>query len=159
MDTNRTHPVEGQSSAVVYGGAAVLHRLSWPKLGSMETVCELFKDTFTPSVNGSACIVFDSYNTLTTKAPEQKRRCTQSTAHPGVRLELSTPVPAKDAFLANMNNKQAIMNLLGSYIHKKVTRATMLEMKVMQMSLLCERHWNMPRLSSRLLCLPIIQTY
>ena len=119
MDTNRALPVEGQSCAVVYDGAAVLHRLSWPKLGSMETVCELFKDTLTPSVNGPACIVFDSYNTLTTKAPEQKRRRTHYTPHPDVRLELSTPVPAKDAFLANMNNKQAIMNLLGSYMSQR----------------------------------------
>ena len=79
----------------------------------------IVKDTLNPSANGPACVVFDSYNTLTTKAPEQKCRCTQYTTHPDMRLELSMPVPAKDAVLANMNNKQAILKPLGSYVLQK----------------------------------------
>ena len=64
------------SAGRVYDGCALIHRLAWPKVGTMSSVCETFvgyaQMSSAPYVQ--VCVVFDSYDRQTTKAPEQKRR-------------------------------------------------------------------------------------
>ena len=56
-------------------------------------------------------VVFDSYQTSTTKASEQKRCRLHSCNSAGV------PIPSnKCAFVENEHNKQSFINLLGNYI-------------------------------------------
>ena len=74
-DHNITQKQYDNSAGRVYDGCALIHRLAWPKVGTVGSVCE----TFVGYVQASAapyvhvCVVFDSYDQQTTKAPEQKR--------------------------------------------------------------------------------------
>ena len=68
-DPNITHKQYDNSAGRVYDGCALIHRLAWPKVGTMAmgSVCE----TFVGCVQASAapdvhvCVVFDSYDRQT----------------------------------------------------------------------------------------------
>ena len=92
-----------------------------PKVGTVGSVCE----TFVGYVQASAvpdvhvCVVFDSYDRQTTKAPEQKRRRLNTGSYTYVVLEGSTPVPGnKQAFLGNMVNKQHMICMLSAHLEQ-----------------------------------------
>ena len=53
----------------IYDGCALLHRLPWQTVGTLETVCESFLSFITNrrSSDSPVTVVFDSYNVLTTK--------------------------------------------------------------------------------------------
>ena len=94
------------SAGRIYDGCALIHRLAWPKVGTMGSVC----DTFVGYVQASAapdvhvCVVFDSYDRQTTKAPEKKRRRLKTGSYPDVILDDITPVPGnKQAFIGNID--------------------------------------------------------
>ena len=87
----------------------------------MGSVCE----TFVGYVQASAapdvhvCVVFDSYDRQTTKAPEQKRRHLKTGSYPDVVLEDSTPVPGnKQACLGNMVTKQHLIGMLSAHLEQ-----------------------------------------
>ena len=60
---------QGNFKAVVFDGGALIHRLPWPKVGKMETVCGMYVDLVTRSNSRNALkvVVFDNYEAATTK--------------------------------------------------------------------------------------------
>ncbi len=108
----------GDRSAVVIDGCALLHKITWPKVGTFEWLVKLFTmHVFQlKGVAEHVCAVFDSYHTLTTKVPEQKRRRT-AIVHPDVRVDMQNQLPAnKAAFLSNNSNKQNLIEYLSSHL-------------------------------------------
>ena len=55
--------------AVVFDGGALIHRLPWRKVGTIEMVCGMYVDLVTCSNprNASKVVVFDNYEVATTK--------------------------------------------------------------------------------------------
>ena len=108
------------SAGRIYDDGALIHiLLAWPKDGTMGSVCETFvgyaQASAAPDVH--VCVVFDSYDRQTTKAPEQKRRRLKTGSYPDVVLEGSTPVPGnKQAFIGNMINKQHMICMLSAHL-------------------------------------------
>ena len=104
---------------IVFDGDALLHHLPWPKVGTMEVVLSMYSDyvkSYHPR-NVTKVLVFDSYQTSTTKASEQKRRRLHSYHSADVNVSSNIPIPSnKGAFLANECNKQSFINLLGNYL-------------------------------------------
>ena len=106
---NITHTPYENSVGRVYDGSALLHRLAWPKVGTVDSFCETIvgyvQALGAPDVH--VCIVFDCYDRQTTKTQEQKRRRLNTGSYTDVVLDDSTPVPGnKQACLGNMVNKQ-----------------------------------------------------
>ena len=118
---NITHKQYANSAGRVYDGCALIHRLAWPKVGTVGSVCETFvgyvQAAGAPDVH--VCVVFDSYDRQITKAPEQKRRRLNTGSYTDVVLEGSTPVPRnKQAFLGNMVNKQHMIYMLSAHLEQ-----------------------------------------
>ena len=110
-DPNSTRKQYDNSAGRVYDGCALIHRLAWPKVGTMGSVWETFVGYVLASAapDVQVCVVFDCYDQQTTKGPEQNRRRLKTGSYPDVVLEYNTPVPGKkDAFLGNMANKQLL---------------------------------------------------
>ena len=65
MDPDMMVQSLADTRAVVYDGCAILHRLTWPKVGSMKSVCEAFSAT---AMNEKALVwvIFDSYEVTIT---------------------------------------------------------------------------------------------
>ena len=87
----------------------------------METVCASFVSYVVhhrlPGI--PLWVIFDSYETSTTKDSEQKRRRVEQTVFPDVIVEGRTPVPGnKSGFLSNRKNKQNVIKLLSKYLTK-----------------------------------------
>ena len=80
-----------------YDGCALIHRLAWPKVGTMGCVCETFVGYVLASAapDVQVCVVFDCYDQQTTKAPEQKWRRLKTGSYPDVVLEDNTSVSAR----------------------------------------------------------------
>ena len=86
-DPNITHKQYANSAGRVYDGCALIHRLAWPKVGTVGSVCETVvgyvQAAAAPDVH--VCVVFDMGS------------------YTDVVLEVGTPVPRnKHAFLGNM---------------------------------------------------------
>ena len=109
-----------EPSAVVFDGCGLLHCIPWPKVGTVQNICDSFTSTVSDKSNHSSaslCVVFDSYDTVTTKDPEQKRRRCLQKPCPDIDVSFTTPVPSnKEAFLANKKNKQKLITLLGQHL-------------------------------------------
>ena len=122
MDANIVqHDVKGQS-AKVFDGCALLHRIQWPKVGTIGSVCNSFVASvqFRESSGIPICVVFDSYDVSTTKDAEQKRRKLHHAQCPNIAIDMQTPVPGnKESFLSNKHNKQNLIKLL----EKKLNQA------------------------------------
>lgn len=60
---------------VVFDGRALIHRLPWPNVVTMDPACEMYVDLATRSNTRNALkvVVFDNYEVATTKAHEKKR--------------------------------------------------------------------------------------
>ena len=61
--------------ALVYDGMYMLHIMSWPKVGNIESICEMYTDLIKHDLkpHTQAALLFDDYRHQTTKEPEQKR--------------------------------------------------------------------------------------
>ena len=121
-DILTTHAIEN-TRAFVYDGMYMLHIMSWPKAGTIPALREMFTDFLAYDLNphDQAALVLDDYEHVTTKAPEQKRRKLSQKLCPVIRLDLRTPIPSdKEAFLANTQNKQSLINILGRYVTEKL---------------------------------------
>ena len=105
-DPNITRKQYDNSAGRVYDGCALIHRLAWPKVGTMRCGCETCVGYVLASAapDVQVCVVFDCYDQQTAKAPGQKRRRLKTGSYPDVVLEHNTPVPGnKEAFLGNMD--------------------------------------------------------
>lgn len=60
-------------SATVFDCCALIHHLTWPKIGTLDEVCkEYVKVVSQSSDKPEICVVFDIYNKQTSKDQEQK---------------------------------------------------------------------------------------
>ena len=118
-DPNITRKQYNNSAGRVYDGCALIHRLAWPKVGTISSVYESFVGYVLASAapDVQVCVVFDCYDQQTTKAPEQKRRRLKTGSYPDVVLEDNTSVPGNtEAFLGNMANKQHLICMLSAHL-------------------------------------------
>lgn len=105
------------AAVLVFDGTALLHRISWPKVGTLRTVCSAFIAAVTCAAQSKVCVVFDSYRSHTTKAPEQKRRKIQQPSCPDYDVRAETPITfSRDALLSNQHNKQNLIDLVSSHL-------------------------------------------
>ena len=121
MDPAITAQGREETAARVYDGCALLHRLPWPKVGTMDSVCSSFVSAVihTKPTESTLCVIFDTYDVATTKDPEQKRRRLQQASCPDVVVTNRTPVPSnKTAFLSNKTNKQNLIKLLSVHLEE-----------------------------------------
>ena len=75
MDPDITVHEPTTDGAKVYDGCALIHRLRWPKVGTMYFLCEAYAFAVVNDRNDNEpiAVVFDSYDVVTTKDHEQKR--------------------------------------------------------------------------------------
>ena len=105
-----------KSVTTIFDGCALLHQITWPKIGTINSLCKIFLSVVKDSNCEYQSVVFDSYGYSTTKSCEQKRHKTQSLPCADIFTE-NTPVPKdRQSFLANEHNKQALINLLSFYL-------------------------------------------
>jgi hypothetical protein len=119
MNTSMLQQETTEPAARVFDGCALLHRIPWPKVGTMETVCSSFVASVVhyQRLDAPVCVIFDNYQTETTKDQEQKRRWLNQVGAPDVAVQDNTPVPGnKTGFLSNKRNKQNTINLLAKHL-------------------------------------------
>ena len=100
-DPNITRKQYNNSAGRVYYDYALIHRLAWPNVGTMCSVCETSVGYVQPSSapDVHVCVVYNSYNRQTAKAPEQKRRILKTGSYPNVLQADRIQVPGnKQAF-------------------------------------------------------------
>ena len=70
---NSTTTDSYQCKAIVYGGA-LIHHLPWPKFGTILSLCRMYVSLICKSKPSDVPVVvmFDSYETATSKVCEQK---------------------------------------------------------------------------------------
>ena len=117
ISLSSTRPDSAGIKGIVYDGCALIHHIPWPKLGTIVALCLMYLEYIKGlRSNVTNVVVFDNYEVMTSKDPEQKgrRMCTQSA---DVLVSSDTPVPSSKAvFLSNKKNKQAFITMLGSYL-------------------------------------------
>jgi hypothetical protein len=99
----------------IYDGCALLHWIPWQTVGTLETVCKSFLAFVTNqgSSVSPVTVVFDSYNVLTTKDQEQKRRWLMKPQCPDTVFDIQMLVPSSKAtFLSNKHSKENFLDLL-----------------------------------------------
>lgn len=107
-------------SVTVIDGYAVMQQMVWPKVGTIGDSCNQYAhhvmNNYQKNINQKAYVVFDSYDVVTMKEPEQKRRCLK-TVGPDVIVHRDLPIPPnKASFLSNKRNKQSYIKLLSKYL-------------------------------------------
>ena len=87
---NITRKQSDNSAGRVYDGCALIHRLAWPKVGTMGSVCETFVGyVLAPAApHVHVCVLFDCYDRQTTKAPIISR-CRTRRQHSSARKQAS----------------------------------------------------------------------
>ena len=104
----------------MYDGCALLHRIAWPKVGTISAVCDSFNSSVSDGHIEVVWVIFDTYDTVSTKDPEQKRRRLKLQQCADIDVTHSTPVPSdKRSFLSNKKNKQKLINLLSQHLANK----------------------------------------
>ena len=94
----------------VIDGCAWFYRIPWPMVGKLIDLYRLFLDSL-PLDQGGATVIFDDYTQENTKAPEQKRRKSNtSSTHIDVKMNTIIPTDRKK-FLSCKENKQKLIDL------------------------------------------------
>jgi len=123
-----------ESAAYMYDGCALLHRIAWPKMGTISAVCDSFTSAVSEGHIEVVWVIFDTYDTVSTKDPELKRRRLKLQQCADIDVTHSTPVPSdKRSFLSNKKNKQKVINLLSQHLANKGYLWNRQEVKAMQM--------------------------
>ncbi len=103
----------------VIDGGAMLQRLPWPKAISYRNLCQLYVQ-FVRKHYHDALIVFDGYSSGPSTKDETHQR--RSGSEVGVNVDFKPDMlltMKKKAFLANPQNKQRFINLLGCELEKE----------------------------------------
>ena len=89
----------------VIDGCDWSYRIPWPKVGKLGDLYRLFLDSL-PLDQGGTSVIFDDYTSENTKAPEQKRRMSNtSSTHIDVKMNTIIPTERKK-LLSCKENKQ-----------------------------------------------------
>ena len=100
----------------VLDGGALLHRIQWPQaFPTYREICTLYCD-YVSRYFGSAIVVFDGYRSPSTKHMTHQRR---TGGKSGVEVSFNEDMKlttTKDIFLANVTNKQNLIDMLSRYL-------------------------------------------
>ena len=98
-------------SADIYhaiNGCGWFYRISWPKIGKLSDLCRLFPDSL-PLDQGGTTAIFDDYTQENTKAPEQKRR-KSNTSSTDINVKMNTIIPTdRKRFLSCKEKKNSLI--------------------------------------------------
>lgn len=94
---------------IIIDGNEMLYHVTWPKTGSVKTLCANFSKAVTRD-KGEVYVVFDRYNTTSIKNYERNRRAGKQ--HPDHHLSLDAPLPSRDTIMKNTHNKQQLIGLV-----------------------------------------------
>ena len=99
----------------VIDGCAWFYCIPWPKVGKLSDLYRLFLDSL-PLDQGGATVIFDDYTQENTKAPEQKRR-KSNTSSTHIDVKMNTII-RKDQkyFLSCKENKQKLIDLFSFHL-------------------------------------------
>ena len=99
----------------VIDGCAWFYRIPWPIVGKLIDLYRLFLDSL-PLDQGGATVIFDDYTQENTKAPEQKRRKSNtSSTHIDVKMNTIIPKDQKN-FLSCKESKQKLIDLFSFHL-------------------------------------------
>lgn len=109
--------VPAQSFFVIDGGH-LLHKVVWPTECTFGHLYEIYFKYIIKHYGFNAVVVFDGYNSPSTKDHEHLRRSKSVT--PNIKFSFSTPVTTKQTdFLTNNNNKKLFIDQLKLYLQEK----------------------------------------
>lgn len=118
-DTLRMEEVEEIqcTDQYVLDGGSLLHRISWRQNETYDSIANSYAD-FTLKTYGKSIIVFDGYSSSPTiKDMTHRRRSTKTSRNVNLSPSMKF-VGQKENFLANKNNKQAFISLVGDILKK-----------------------------------------
>jgi len=101
----------------VLDGGSLLQRIPWTQGKTYGEICTAYTD-YVAKKYGEAIVVFDGYETLSTKDMAHKRR---SKGRSGVSVSFKNSIKLstrKETFLANSTNKQQFIHMLGSHLER-----------------------------------------
>ena len=101
----------------VLDGGALLQRIPWSRGATFQNICSQYTDYVTRKY-GKATIVFDGYETTSTKDMTHQRR---SNGKAGKTVTFTADMNltmTKDTFLANQKNKQRFINMVSEELRK-----------------------------------------
>jgi len=99
----------------VVDGNMLLHRIVWPKHGTVKSLAENFKAAAVKP--HEVFIIFDKYISDSIKSHERERRC-KGLSCPNFKLSIDTKLPSKNAtcIMKNSHNKNEIIRVLCEYL-------------------------------------------
>ena len=102
----------------VMDGVALLHRVCWVKGSSFKKIAKSYVQ-YVRKHYGKCYIVFDGYESASTKSVEQKRRNKRLQKCPDVDVKEDIIVLfTQEKFISNMNNKVQLIKLLSQNFKK-----------------------------------------
>ena len=102
----------------VVDGSAWLYHTSWPKIGKISDLYQMFLQGLIHEAESSSnvTVCFDYYELERTKGPEQKRR-RQNFSTTQIDVKINTPIPSdRQKFLSDKGNKQKLVDLFSSLL-------------------------------------------
>ena len=104
-----------QTSHHVFDGCAKVYDISWPKVGKLSDLYQLYLESLS-NESSEATVIFDNYTSKTTKALEQKRRKGNVLAT-DIDVKMNTPIPTdREKFLSSKTNKQKLIDMFSSLL-------------------------------------------
>lgn len=109
-------PSSRNDYSYVIDGGALLHRVCWAKGSNFKNIAKSYVQ-YVQKHYGKCFIVFDGYESATTKATEQQRRGNRFRKCPDVDVKDEIVVPfAQEKFLSNAINKAQLIKMLSQLL-------------------------------------------
>lgn len=109
--------IEAGKPSYVLDGGALLHRIPWDTGKTYKDICESYVSHV--KKYGTPVIVFDGYQSGPTPKDGTQARRTGVKSAPSVQFDENMPLQMKkDEFLANKENKQRFIHLLGEHLER-----------------------------------------
>ena len=108
--------ITSSSCTYVIDGGALIHRVCWVKGSTFQNISNIYV-SYVQKHYGKAHIVFDGYETQTTKSAEHLRRSGNHTKCPDVEVKEEGKIAfTKERFLSNTSNKSQVIRLISRYL-------------------------------------------
>ena len=116
-ELNKLDLTSGQNNySYVMDGGTLLHRLCWVKESNFKKIAKSYAK-YERKHYGKCYIVFDGYESASTKSVEQKRRGKRFQKCPDVDVKEDIIVPfTQEKFLSNTSNKVQMIKMLSQYL-------------------------------------------
>ena len=96
---------------IIDGNELVYHTL-WPKVATVAALLNNIECSAKQSF--PVFLIFDNYNENSIKSYERSRR-SGGVSYPDVKLNINSPLPAREKIMKNSSNKRILINLLCNY--------------------------------------------